>query len=56
MPENLRDWALPKAAEFSATAGATQYKTKFIQTVPIDPAIAALIQLLGSKRTFLALR
>jgi hypothetical protein len=36
---------LSKAAEFSATAGATQYETKFIQTVPIDPAIAALIGL-----------
>ena len=34
---------LNRALEFSATAGGTQYETKFIQSVPIDPAIAALI-------------
>lgn len=32
-----------RAAEFSGIAGATRYETKFIQTVPVDPAIAALI-------------
>jgi hypothetical protein len=34
---------LSRGAEFTAMAGATRYETKFIQTVPVDPAIAALI-------------
>jgi hypothetical protein len=38
-----------RAAELSATVGATQYETKFIQTVPIDPAIAALIGLTSAR-------
>ena len=34
---------LSRGAEFTGMAGATRYETKFIQTVPVDPAIAALI-------------
>jgi len=34
---------LNRALEFSGMLGATRYETKFIQTVPVDPAIAALI-------------
>ena len=34
---------LSRAAEFSGIVGASRYETKFIQTVPVDPAIAALI-------------
>ena len=36
---------LTRTLELSATAGATRYETKFIQSVPVDPAIAALIGL-----------
>ncbi len=34
---------LTRSLEFSATAGAIRYETVFIQTVPVDPAIAILI-------------
>jgi hypothetical protein len=40
---------LTRALEFSSTAGGTRYETKFVQTVAIDPAIAALIGI-GSAR------
>lgn len=34
---------LTRATEFTGYAGASRYETKFSQTVPVDPAIAALI-------------
>ena len=34
---------LTRSTEFSATLGAIRYETKFVQTVPVDPAIAILI-------------
>ena len=34
---------LSRALEFSGMGGASRYETKFIQSVPVDPAIAALI-------------
>jgi hypothetical protein len=34
---------LSRSTEFAATAGAVRYETKFIQSVPVDPAIAILI-------------
>jgi hypothetical protein len=36
---------ISRSLEFSGTAGATLYETKFVQTVPVDPAIAILIGL-----------
>jgi hypothetical protein len=41
---------LTRAAEFTSTVGATQYETKFIQTVPIDPAIAILLGLTSARQ------
>jgi hypothetical protein len=34
---------LSRSVEFSATAGGVRYETKFLQSVPIDPAIAIFI-------------
>jgi hypothetical protein len=34
---------LTRTVELSATSGATRYENKFVQNVPIDPAIAAVI-------------
>ncbi|HXA51675.1 MAG TPA: hypothetical protein VNV86_15270 [Candidatus Acidoferrum sp.] len=34
---------LTRSVEFAATGGAIRYETKFIQSVPVDPAIAILI-------------
>jgi hypothetical protein len=34
---------LTRSLEFSATGGAIRFENKFIQTVPVDPAVAALI-------------
>lgn len=34
---------LTRSLEFSATGGATRFENKFVQSVPIDPAIAAVI-------------
>jgi hypothetical protein len=34
---------LTRTVELSATGGATRYENKFVQNVPIDPAIAAVI-------------
>ncbi len=34
---------LSRATEFSGAGGVTAYESKFVQTVPIDPAVAALI-------------
>jgi len=36
---------LSRSVEFSAMAGVTRYETKFVQSVPVDPAIAILIGL-----------
>jgi hypothetical protein len=41
---------LTRQWEFSSTAGATRYETKFIQTVAIDPAIAALIGISSARQ------
>ena len=41
---------ISRALEFSGTAGATQYETKFVQTVPVDPAIAILIGLTSTRQ------
>jgi hypothetical protein len=34
---------LSRSTEFAAVAGAVRYETKFVQSVPVDPAIAILI-------------
>ena len=34
---------ISRTSEFSGSAGITRYETKFVQSVPIDPAVAALI-------------
>jgi hypothetical protein len=44
--------ALSRSLQFSAIAGMTRYETIFVQTVPIDPAIAALIGISSAQRVF----
>jgi hypothetical protein len=41
---------LTKSTEFSAFAGAARYETKFVQSVAVDPAIAALIGISATQR------
>ena len=41
---------LTRSTEFSAYAGVARYETKFVQTVPVDPAIAALIGISSAQR------
>jgi len=41
---------LTRATELSATTGFSRYETKFVQTVAVDPAIAALIGLSAAQR------
>ena len=41
---------LTRATEFSAMVGASRYETKFVQTVAVDPVIAALIGISSAQR------
>jgi hypothetical protein len=41
---------LTKSTEFTGYAGAARYETKFVQTVAVDPAIAALIGITAAER------
>ena len=41
---------LTRATEFSAFGGVAYYETKFVQTVPVDPAVAALIGISSAQR------
>ena len=42
--------ALSRSTQFSAIAGITRYETIFVQSVAIDPAIAALIGISSAER------
>ena len=42
--------ALTRSTEFSAYAGVAHYETKFVQTVAVDPAVAALIGISAADR------
>jgi hypothetical protein len=43
---------LTRATEFSGFAGVSRYETKFVQSVAVDPAIAALIGITSAERVF----
>jgi hypothetical protein len=47
---------LSKSLEFSGYAGVTRAETKFVQTVPVDPAIAALLGVVNAQQVVYGIR
>jgi hypothetical protein len=47
---------LSKSLEFSGYAGVTRAETKFVQTVPVDPAIAALLGIVNAQQVVYGIR
>ena len=52
---NLRHAHL-KTLEFTGYGGATRAETKFVQTVPVDPAIAALLGISSAQQVAYGIR
>ncbi len=49
-------WRINRTLEITGYAGATRAETKFVQTVPIDPAIAALLGIQSAQQVVYGIR